>query len=322
MRSPIRAFLFLCVTAFSTAVGLSVVQASIDLPPEMMADKYLIKAEQLHAKEDYAGALKLMEKVNALQKEYSIKLPDGFHFKYARTALSAGSIKIALESIDKYLSETGRKGEFYTDALALLLEVEETQISAEEWCTGKPEGAVCWKEFANHPQCYIWDDYYYEDQTVTWSGKPEGAVCWKEFANHPQCYIWDDYYYEDQTVTWSGKRYGRLAHGEGTLIWTMGDESHSETGRLERGKKQGHWIVRGGGTSEGLFADGKRHGQWVTRWDDGGKQRGGYVAGKEEGRWLSFRSRRPPGERCSSATFRNGDQVTELYNVSDSVCDF
>ena len=288
MRSPNRVFVFLCVTAFSAAVCLSVVQASIDLPPDMMADKYLIKAEQLHAKEDYAGALKAMERVIALQKEHSFKLPDGFHFKYARVALSAGSVKIALESIDKYLSNAGRKGEFYRDALALLLEVEETQISAEESCTGKPEGAVCWKELANHPQCYIWDDYYYEDQTVTWSGK----------------------------------RYGRLAHGEGTLIWTMGDESHSETGRLERGKKQGHWTVRGGGTSEGLFVDGKRHGQWVTRWDDGGKQRGEYVAGKEEGRWLSFRSRRPPGERCNSATFRNGDRVTEWYNVSESLCDF
>ena len=288
MCSPIRVFVFLCLTAFSTAVNLSVVQASIDLPPEMMADKYLIKAEQHHAKEDYVGAFKVMEEIIALQKEHSFKLPDGFHFKYARLALSAGSVKIALESIDEYLSETGREGEFYRDALALLLEVEETQISAEESCTGNPEGALCWKELANHPQCYIWDDYYYEDQTVTWSGK----------------------------------RYGSLAHGDGTLTWTRGDESHSETGRLERGKKQGHWIVRGGGTSEGLFVDGKRHGFWVTRWDYGDKQKGEYVAGKEEGRWLSFRSRRPQGERCSSATFRNGDRVTEWYNVGDSVCDF
>ena len=288
MRSPIRAFFFLCVTAFSAAVCLSIVQASIDLPPEMMADKYLIKAEQLHAKEDYAGALKVMEKIIALQEVHEFKLPVDFHFKYARAALSAGSVKIALESIDKYLSEMGRKGEFYRDALALLLEIEETQINAEESCTGKPEGAVCWKELANHPDCYIWDDYYYEDQTVTWSGK----------------------------------RYGRLAHGEGTLIWTMGDESHSETGRLERGKKQGHWIVRGGGTSEGFFVDGKRHGQWVVRWDNGDKEKRVYSSGIKDGSWLSFSSRRPAGERCSSATFRNGDQVTEWYNVSDSVCDF
>ncbi|MDE2890613.1 MAG: hypothetical protein OXR72_20625 [Gemmatimonadota bacterium] len=288
MRSPIRAIFYLCVTTFPTAVGLSVVQASIDLPPEMMADKYLIKAEQLHAKEDYAAALKVMEKVIALQKEHGIKLPDGFHFKYARASLSAGSVKIALESIDRYLSETGREGEFYRDALALLLEFEETRISAEESCTGKPEGAVCWKDLANHPHCFIWDSYYYEDQAVTWSGK----------------------------------RYGSLAHGEGTLIWTRGDESHSETGRLERGKKQGHWIVRGGGTSEGLFVDGKRQGQWVTRWDDGGKQRGEYVDGKAEGRWLSFRSRRPTGERCSAALFRNNVQVTEWSYVYDSMCDF
>ena len=289
MRSPIRVFVFLCLTAFSTAVCLSGERASIDLPPEMVADKYLIKAEQLHAKEDYAGALKVMETVIALQKEHSFKLPDGFHFKYARAALSAGSIKIALESIDKYLTDAGRAGEFYRDALALLLEVEETRVNAEEKCTGKPEGVQCWKELANHPQCYVWDDYYFEDQTVTWSGK----------------------------------RYGSLAHGDGTLIWTRGDGKSSGTGRMEKGKKRGQWIERwGAGEATGSYEDGKRHGFWVTTWDFGDKQKGKYVAGKEEGRWLSFRSRRPPGERCSATTFRNGDRVTESYNVSDSVCDF
>ncbi len=289
MRRPIRVFVFLCVTAFSTAVCLSVVQASIDLPPEMMADKHLIKAEQLHAKEDYAGALEVMDKIIALQKDDEFKLPAGFHFKYARAALSAGSVKIALKSIDKYLSETGREGEFYRDALALLLEVEETQISAEELCTGKPEGAVCWKELANHPQCYIWDGYYYEDQTVTWSGK----------------------------------RFGSLAHGDGTLIWTRGDERHSETGRLARGKKEGRWVERMRGASgEGPYVDGVPHGHWVIRWDRGEKEKRSWVAGKKEGRWLSFNPHRPRGETCKSAIFRDGDQVTEWNNVSDSMCDF
>ncbi len=288
MRSPTRACAFLWGTAFSTAVCLSVVHASIDLPPEMKADKYLIKSEQLHAKEDYAGALRVMEEIIALQKEHEFKLPDAFHFKYARAALSAGSVKTALESIGKYLSNTGREGEFYRDALALLLELEETQISAEQTCTGKPEGALCWKELANHPQCYIWDDYYYEDQTVTWSGK----------------------------------RYGRLAHGDGTLTWTWGDDKLSHTGRLERGKKQGRWVERGNATHEGPYVDGKPHGHWVVRWDDGDKEKRFYSAGKKQGRWLSFRSVRPAGERCRSAIFRNDVQVTEWSYVYDSMCDF
>jgi hypothetical protein len=67
-----------------------------------------------------------MEEIIALQKRHNFKLPDGFHFKYARIALSAGSAMIAIDSIGKYLAATGREGEFYRDALALLLEAEAT----------------------------------------------------------------------------------------------------------------------------------------------------------------------------------------------------
>ena len=83
-----------------------------------------------------------MEKILALQKEHNLTLPDEFHFKYARVALSADSLKIALESVNKYLSTTGKEGEFYKEALALLFDVEvaqETQISVEETCAGDPE---------------------------------------------------------------------------------------------------------------------------------------------------------------------------------------
>ena len=46
--------------------------ASAQLPPEMMADKYLIQAEQLHAAKDYAGAFKVMEQIITLQKEHNL----------------------------------------------------------------------------------------------------------------------------------------------------------------------------------------------------------------------------------------------------------
>ena len=58
-----------------------------------------------------------------------------------------------------------------------------------------------------------------------------------------------------------------IAHGDGTLIRARGDIQHSETERLDRGKKQGHWMVRGsgGGTPEGPLEGGIRNGNWVTR---------------------------------------------------------
>jgi len=181
MQSVIRSIFVLFLLGFFTV-------ASGQLPPKVIADKYLIQAEQLLEKEDYIAALNMMDKIIALQKEHSFTLPDEFLFKYAQVAFSVGSIQIAFESVSKYLSaET--EGEFYKEALALLLEAEGTQISADEMCTGKPEGAKCWKELTNHPECYVWDDYYYEDQTVTWSGKCSG----------------------------------NLAHGEGTLTWAVTD---------------------------------------------------------------------------------------------------
>ena len=274
----------------------SAVMASFELSPDMLADKKLIKAELHHEKQEYADALKLMDEIIALQKEHNFKLADEFHYKYARMALSAGSARIAIDSIGKYLAATRREGEFYKDALALLIEAEETQIRVEETRIAVEE---------------------------TCAGKLQGSVCWKELANHPKCYIWDDYYYEDQTVTWSGGPYGSVAHGQGTLIWARGDEIYSQTGHLKKGKNQGQWVGRGGGyTSEGPFEDGKRHGVWVRRWDYGDKQKGTYVDGKEEGRWLSFRPGGQHGERCQSAIFRDGDRVTEWNYVNDSMCDF
>ena len=236
--------------------------AFAQLPPEIMADKHLIHAEQLHAAKDYTAAFDVMQKIVALQKQHDLKLPDEFHFKYAQVALSADSTRIALESVTTYLSATGKEGEHYKEALALLIEAEETQILVEETCAGKPEGALCWKELANHPQCYVWDDYYYENQTVTWSGK-----CSRN-----------------------------LAHGKGTLSWEIRDKdgklntyrSSIQDGVIDRGKKQGQWVERGpyASVSEGPYVDGNRHGRWVSRGSRGRVYEGSYADGKKQGHWV------------------------------------
>lgn len=92
--------------------------AAAQLPPDILADRHLIEAEQLHAKEDYIGAFRTMQKIIALQREHDIKLPDEFHFKYAQVALSAGSLKIAIDAVNYYLMAKGKAGEFYKEALA------------------------------------------------------------------------------------------------------------------------------------------------------------------------------------------------------------
>ena len=73
MQSVIRSIFVLFLLGFFTA-------ASAQLPPKVIADKYLIQAEQLIEKKDYIAALNMVEKIIALQNEHNLTLPDEFHF--------------------------------------------------------------------------------------------------------------------------------------------------------------------------------------------------------------------------------------------------
>ena len=107
--------------------GLTV--AAAQLPPEIMADSYLLQAEQLISEQDYGGALDALNKIVALQSEHDLTLPDEFDFKYAQVALGAGLSEAALESVIKYLATAGRDGEFYREALELM---NKAQANVEE----------------------------------------------------------------------------------------------------------------------------------------------------------------------------------------------
>lgn len=259
MQSVIRSIFVLFLLGFFTV-------ASAQLPPEILADKHLIEAEQLLEKKDYAGAFKVMEKILALQQEHNLTLSDEFHFKYAQVALSADSTRIAFESVTRYLSATGDEGEFYKEALALLLEAEGTEISAEDMCTGKPKGSECWMELASHPECYVWDGDYDEDRTVTWSGK-----CSRNMAQGTG------------TLSWEKK------NKDGKLTWG----SYRETGDLDNGKKHGKWIERSSineQINEGSYLESKKDGQWVEH-NYGGhlnaEVKGSYLEGKKHGKWIA-----------------------------------
>ena len=71
------------VTSFIIALLELFAVASAQLPPKVIAEKYLMLAEQLLEKQDYEAALNMAEKIIALQKEHSFILPDEFYFQYA-----------------------------------------------------------------------------------------------------------------------------------------------------------------------------------------------------------------------------------------------
>ncbi len=110
----------------------SFTEATAQLPPEIMADRYLVQAERLMKEKDFKAALEAMEKIVALQKEHDLKLPDGFHFKYAQIAISAGLHEAAIDSVNKYLVAAGRAGKFYREALELLDQAEKKQAEILE----------------------------------------------------------------------------------------------------------------------------------------------------------------------------------------------
>ena len=63
------------------------------LPPEILADKYLVEAEQLIVKKEFGKALELMNKIVELQQQHNFTVPAVFHYKYAEVALVGGLIQ-------------------------------------------------------------------------------------------------------------------------------------------------------------------------------------------------------------------------------------
>ena len=231
--------------------------ATAQLPPEIMVDRYQLRADRLMEAEDPKGALGMMNKIIALQEEHRLTLVKGFHVNYARVALSAGAVGEAIDSLNKYLLEEGRRGSLYRKALELLDKAEQSQlwIETRQACTGQPKGAECWMEVTGQPECYVWNQ----------SLQP------------------------DEIVTWTGRCYGQWANEEGTLVrvWDGGAKTSQSTGKLLNGKRHGQWLVYtvDGNTHEGRYVEGKRHGRWSLRSADGGDQQGPYVEGKRHGRW-------------------------------------
>ena len=253
-------------------VWLGCVTAAAQLPPEILVDRYLLRAERLMEAKDPKGALDLMGKIVALRKEHGLTLPNEFHFKYAGVALSAGEVQEALEAVNTYLLKAGRGSKNYQEALELLEEAKNREqlqswIGTDHTCAGQPEGTACWMEVTGQPDCYVWTNSLLAATTVTWTG---------------------------------GCSAGR-AQGEGMLKWVYDDDIGSSeaiiesTGSIADGKKHGHWTLRKFSkeedpprhdlrtTEEGPYVDGKKHGRWIWRMPSGSFHSGFYVDGKKHG---------------------------------------
>ena len=112
----------------------------VELPPDILADKYLRQAEQLVREKDYEGARQALETLLALQQEHGLEPGPEDHFRYAQIWSEAGAPERAMEEALRYLQIRGREAEHYEEALDLINRAEGEQARAESGA-GAPSGA-------------------------------------------------------------------------------------------------------------------------------------------------------------------------------------
>jgi len=117
------------------------VAGTSQLPPEILGDRHLVRAERLLEEDNAPAALETMNEILSLQRAHGLALENDFHFRYARVAFAAGRTDTAIASLNDYLLAAGRNGEFYREALELLDSAEVTlreEERAARWPPGRP----------------------------------------------------------------------------------------------------------------------------------------------------------------------------------------
>ena len=257
-------------------------QGGGQLPPEILMDQLLLRAERLIEAEDSEGALEVIQQILALQEEHGLELPPAFHFSQAQTEFNTGSLLGAKEAVTRYLTTAGRDGELYADALQFLEEVD---------------GIL---ERRGAPEC---------------AGQSEGSECWMEVADQPGCHVWSQVLQPGASATWTGRCAAGLVEGDGALTWTWPpDGSQTVEGTFRFGRLHGQSVVKNGdGTiTEGLYVDGREHGPWVTHFPDGGGAEGTFVDGRRHGHWIERLVNGTIAEGIYAGSKRDGPWVIRL----------
>ena len=120
------------------------------LPPNILVDRHLVRAERLLADGDPTAALQAMNEFLALHEEHDVVLADDFDFQYAQVAFAAGRTETAIASLNQYLLAAGRASESYRPALEMLDSAEvrlgrnEPHGGPRAGCFGSARSAPRW----------------------------------------------------------------------------------------------------------------------------------------------------------------------------------
>ena len=108
--------------------GLALAQ----LPPAVMADRYLVQADRELRSGDAAAAVETLNLIVALQAEHGLEVPEVFWFRRAEAAYAARDMELTLESVVRYIELSGQDGEHYLAALELYDAAELAKVEADE----------------------------------------------------------------------------------------------------------------------------------------------------------------------------------------------
>ncbi len=102
------------------ALVVTVAATASELPPEIAADRLMVRAEWQARENQHAAALATLDEVLSLREEHGLETPDAFWLRHAQVARAVGEHARAVESATRYVTAAGRGGEHYVAALELL----------------------------------------------------------------------------------------------------------------------------------------------------------------------------------------------------------
>ena len=98
------------------ALVLAAAATASELPPEIAADRLVVRAAWRAEQGQHVVALATLDEVLSLREEHALETPDAFWFRHARVANAAGEHARAVESATRYVTSAGRDGEHYMAA--------------------------------------------------------------------------------------------------------------------------------------------------------------------------------------------------------------
>ena len=137
MRTPKTFFQSCMIMPFAS---MFVVTAAAQLPPDIVADRWIVRAEWQAGRGEFEAAMASLDEAVALRAEHGLETPPAVWYRQAQVELLAAEHARALESLTRYVTAAGRDAEHYWAALELLDSVERQREVLEGADRARREG--------------------------------------------------------------------------------------------------------------------------------------------------------------------------------------